>query len=59
MYDEGKQVFQASIQIEPEYSPEDIAAKVLKLEHKYYPNNQIKYSTYMRKSDFPPPPVIP
>ena len=37
VYDEGKQVFQASIQIEPEDSPEDIAAKVLKLEHKYYP----------------------
>ncbi|NNF35274.1 MAG: phosphoribosylglycinamide formyltransferase [Saprospiraceae bacterium] len=36
-YDEGKHVFQATTEINPEDSPEDIAAKVLKLEHKYYP----------------------
>lgn len=36
-YDEGKHLFQASTLLDPTDSPEDIAAKVLKLEHKYYP----------------------
>ena len=36
-YDKGKHVFQATTELNPDDSPEDIAAKVLKLEHKYYP----------------------
>ena len=36
-YDKGKHVFQATTELSPLDTPEDIAAKVLKLEHKYYP----------------------
>ncbi len=36
-YDKGKHVFQATTDLSPDDTPEDIAAKVLKLEHKYYP----------------------
>lgn len=36
-YDKGKHVFQATTELSPDDTPEDIAAKVLKLEHKYYP----------------------
>jgi phosphoribosylglycinamide formyltransferase-1 len=37
-YDEGKIIFQAGVSISPEDSPETIAQKVHKLEHKYFPN---------------------
>lgn len=36
-YDEGDIIFQTSCQLSPEDTPEDIARKVLELEHKYYP----------------------
>ena len=36
-YDEGGIIFQAKCSIQPTDSPEDIAKKVLALEHKYYP----------------------
>ena len=36
-YDEGKIIFQAECTIEPEDSAEDIAQKVLTLEHTYFP----------------------
>jgi phosphoribosylglycinamide formyltransferase-1 len=36
-YDEGNILFQARTAIAPEDTPEDIAAKVLALEHRYYP----------------------
>ncbi|MDX1685775.1 MAG: phosphoribosylglycinamide formyltransferase [Saprospiraceae bacterium] len=36
-YDKGRVIFQSSCQIDPEDSPEDIAKKVQKLEHKYFP----------------------
>lgn len=36
-YDEGKIIFQEKCQLDPTDSAEDIAAKVLKLEHKNYP----------------------
>ena len=36
-YDEGKIIFQEKCQLNPTDSAEDIAAKVLKLEHKNYP----------------------
>ena len=36
-YDEGKVIFQKSVAVSPEDSPEDIAKKVHVLEHKYYP----------------------
>jgi phosphoribosylglycinamide formyltransferase 1 len=35
-YDEGDILFQASCMVAPEDSPEDIAAKVLQLEHRHY-----------------------
>lgn len=35
-YDEGDIVFQAEVDLSPEDSPEDIAAKVLELEHRHY-----------------------
>lgn len=37
-YDEGKIIFQAAVALAPEDTPEEIAAKVHLLEHKYYPN---------------------
>ena len=37
-YDKGEILFQASVKLDPSDSPEDIAAKVLTLEHKYYPH---------------------
>lgn len=38
-YDEGEIVFQAATAIDPHVnSPEDIAARVLELEHRYYPD---------------------
>ena len=37
-YDEGNIIFQASCPITSENSPEEIAQKVLRLEHLYYPN---------------------
>ena len=36
-YDEGKIVFQASTPIGGNDTPENIAAKIHKLEHKYFP----------------------
>ena len=36
-YDDGAIIFQGRTDIDPSDSPEDIAAKVLKLEHKFYP----------------------
>jgi len=36
-YDEGLILFQAEVELKDEDSAEDIAARVLKLEHKYYP----------------------
>jgi phosphoribosylglycinamide formyltransferase-1 len=37
-YDEGEIVFQAATAIDPaQDQPEDIAARVLELEHRYYP----------------------
>lgn len=36
-YDKGRHLFQASCKLSPEDTPEEIAAKVLKLEHKYFP----------------------
>ncbi|MFM8370775.1 MAG: phosphoribosylglycinamide formyltransferase [Bacteroidota bacterium] len=36
-YDEGDIIFQTSCQLSPEDTPDDIARKVLALEHKYYP----------------------
>jgi phosphoribosylglycinamide formyltransferase-1 len=36
-YDEGAIVFQAKTEIHPDDSPQDIADKVLVLEHQYYP----------------------
>ena len=36
-YDEGQIIFQASCPVMPEDTPEDIARKVLVLEHQYYP----------------------
>ena len=36
-YDEGKVIFQKSVNVSPEDSPEDIAEKVHALEHEYYP----------------------
>lgn len=36
-YDEGQIIFQARCQLSPTDSPEDIARKVLQLEHKHYP----------------------
>jgi phosphoribosylglycinamide formyltransferase-1 len=37
VYDEGKHLFQLSCDLEPEDDAEAIAAKVLVLEHQYYP----------------------
>lgn len=36
-YDEGDIVFQGEVALQPEDTPEDIAAKVLALEHRHYP----------------------
>lgn len=36
-FDEGKMIFQASCELSSEDSPEDVAAKVQKLEHQFYP----------------------
>ena len=36
-YDDGASLFQTSCALEPEDSPEDIARKVLSLEHRYFP----------------------
>ncbi len=36
-FDEGALLFQASVVLSPSDSPDDIAAKVLKLEHQHYP----------------------
>jgi phosphoribosylglycinamide formyltransferase 1 len=36
-YDEGEIIFQESIEIDPDDSPEDVAYKVQQLEHKHYP----------------------
>lgn len=35
-YDEGRTLFQSAVKLDPKDSPEDIAGKVLRLEHKYY-----------------------
>ena len=35
-YDEGQIIFQARCQLSPTDTPEDIAGKVLQLEHKHY-----------------------
>lgn len=37
VYDEGDIVFQGEVALQPEDTPEDIAAKVLELEHRHYP----------------------
>lgn len=47
-FDEGKHLFQASCRLEMEDTSEDIGAKVLKLEHKYYPK-VIHYFIEMKK----------
>ncbi|WPP53297.1 phosphoribosylglycinamide formyltransferase [Catalinimonas niigatensis] len=36
-FDEGKMIFQASCELSSDDSPEDVAAKVQKLEHQHYP----------------------
>jgi phosphoribosylglycinamide formyltransferase-1 len=36
-YDEGEIIFQETVEIDPEDSPEDVAYKVQQLEHKHYP----------------------
>ena len=36
-YDEGDILFQGEVALQPEDTPEDIAAKVLELEHRHYP----------------------
>ena len=36
-YDEGEHIFQASVSLSPDDDVDDIASKVLKLEHRYYP----------------------
>ena len=36
-YDEGGILFQGEVALQPEDTPEDIAAKVLELEHRHYP----------------------
>ena len=48
-YDEGKILFQASVQLGPSDSPEDIASKVLALEHKYYPPVIEDYLVHLAK----------
>ena len=37
-YDEGKIIFQAAVQLDPEDNPDTIAKKVHQLEYKYFPN---------------------
>lgn len=37
-YDEGEVVFQDSVEIDPDDSPEDVAGKVQELEHRHYPS---------------------
>ena len=37
-YDEGAIVFQAEVELQPSDTAEEIAAKVLELEHQYYPS---------------------
>ena len=36
-YDEGEIIFQESVEVDYEDSPEDVQYKVLQLEHKHYP----------------------
>ncbi len=36
-YDQGMKLFQARVKVEPNDDPEGIAARVLELEHRYYP----------------------
>jgi phosphoribosylglycinamide formyltransferase 1 len=36
-YDHGQPIFQAKVAIDPKDTPESLAAKIHKLEHKYYP----------------------
>ena len=36
-YDHGQPIFQAKVTIDPNDTPESLAAKIHKLEHKYYP----------------------
>jgi phosphoribosylglycinamide formyltransferase-1 len=36
-YDHGQPIFQAKVAIDPNDTPESLAAKIHKLEHKYYP----------------------
>ena len=36
-YDNGEPIFQARVSLSPEDSPDDIARKVLALEHRHYP----------------------
>ena len=47
-YDDGKILFQAKVAIDPKDSPEDIGAKVLKLEHTYFPRIIESYFTGLR-----------
>ena len=42
-YDEGNQLFQASCMLDPKDKPEEIAAKVLKLEHYHFPRQIEKF----------------
>lgn len=42
-YDEGEIIFQATCQVSPDDSPEDIAGKVHELEHKFFPSVIEKY----------------
>ncbi|MBR9919689.1 MAG: phosphoribosylglycinamide formyltransferase [Bacteroidetes bacterium] len=50
-YDEGAYIFQASCRIEPTDNAKEIAAKVLKLEHKYFP---LVLESLIRNSDQQP-----
>lgn len=36
-YDEGEIIFQETVEVDPDDSPEDVAYKVQELEHRHYP----------------------
>ncbi len=50
-YDEGEHILQEKVEILPNDSPEEIASKVLKLEHYHFPRVIDKLLTDVRKSD--------
>ena len=51
-YDKGEMAFQARVQLAESDSPEDIAAKVLKLEHRFFP---MVMEALMTGSEMPDP----